>query len=493
MGGGQKSGTLQRVLSATIHYGLASYLPKLINFVLLPIYAIYLKPEEMGILEVTLAIDVLMQSIARLGLPGALSRQYFDHKESLDDLFTSTAVGALVASAIFTAIALLAGPLIFVRWLPEVPFHPYLDIALIASFLRLAPELQSRLLQATEQSKLASSINVGVSLFASFAKLTFIVALGFGLLGALYAELAAAALAAIIAVARHTKELRGKFRWDLLKEGLIYGAPLVPHRFGAWLQEYGGRWVMTFLGVIASVGQLGLATRIVAPLQVAAGAFATAVAPVYFSWRKDLSEQDALKETRKTSAAALSAGAVMALGASSFGTVLLAHFLPSSYRPAAHAVGLLAAGMLIRVAYNILGMELLYSKRTGPVSIIFAVGSVVTIALTAILVPPFAVVGAAIAQLVGTTSSVAITAVLARRTFPTAIDARTMLAMFVSAAGSSAVPWLLPGFSAWTDLGAAAVLFAILAALTLLSAGVSPESLRKMAALRKRRVATEET
>ncbi len=478
----------RRLLTATLSYGLSSYVPRLVNFILLPVYARFLDPTQMGIIEVLTALDTLLAAVTRLGLPGALSRSYFDNRDPdhFRDLITTIAFALALGCGALTLVAAAVGPLVFARFLPEVPYHPYVEIVLVTSFLRAAPELQSRILQAQEQAVLAAKLNVSMSLFGSLTRVVLIVGMEWSVLGALLAELATAALGLLIAALRHRDDLRGRFRPDLLRPALSYGLPLVPHHLGGWLAEFGGRWVMGGLGVLAAVGELAVAARLVSPVQVAAGAFATAFGPVYFGWRKDLAVEEAVEKVRQTSAVVLGVAAALALGGATAGTVLLRWALPPAYRAAADATGLLATGMLVRVMYNLLGTELLYAKRTLHISIVFLTGSVVTIGLTILLVPLSGSLGAALAQASGTTVSVAITALLARQTFPLGIAPRALMAVLMAGAIAAVAPFLMAGRAWWSDALSGGVIFAVGALAALALAGAGPRAIRGFLEQRKK-------
>jgi O-antigen/teichoic acid export membrane protein len=491
--------TLRRVLGATFHYGLASYLPRIVNFALLPVLAVYLPPDEMGILEIGVALQVLMYSGSRLGLPGALSRLYFEHRQGdrYKDLCATIAAGDLVASLLGLGVVLLFGPMIFSRWITEVPFHPYMTLAATAGFLGFIPELQARLLQATEQSKVAASFTVSMSILGTVLKVFFVIGIRWGVLGVLWGELIGASIAAVVAIVWHRNDLRGRFRWPILKDALHYGLPLVPHGMGAWAQDYGGRWVLGIFGALAAVGQLGLASRIVSPIQIGAGAFVAAFAPVYFSWRTDLSEERALGEVRKTSVAALTTACVAAIGAGSLGALTIRvfnHFnLLTAYAEVASILGILAAALLSRVVYNITGVELLFSKATKAISLIFIVGAVATVGLTAILAPRYGVIGAALAQLGGTVLSVVLTVVVAVRLFPSAVSARLGVAVVFAGIAACVSPALLPGGALAIDAAVAILSFGVFTLVTLILAGFSKSSVQRVIALRRGRLKEAES
>lgn len=483
-------GSRFRILGATLNYGLAGYLPQLINFLLLPVFTAYLTPADMGIVEICVAAQVLVASVLRTGLPGALSRLYFEHREgsALADLFTSISAASAVTSAAGIGVLLLIGPPIFGTFLPEVPFHPYFDLALLATLLQVAPELQSRLLQAQERSGLAARLTLTFAVLGTASKVLFVVGLRWGPAGVLWAEVLTNGLYALVAAARHRRELSGRIRMSILRSAFSYGLPLVPHHAGGWLHQFAGRWVLSAMATIAMVGHLGIAARIVSPLLLAGGAFATAFAPVYFAWRTDLPTKDALAEARRTSSAALVLSATAGLGAATFGVLAVRHFLPATYAASEVLIGVLGAGLVVRIIYNVVGVELLYAKRTQAISVAFLVGAAVNLAISIALVPSWGAMAIAFSQLVGTLIGVGITAVLARQTFPLAIAGRGVVALVFAAAAMIAMPFAPWRWGLGGDFALAGAAFCATTLVTLALAGVRPATVRAtLQAIRRRR------
>ena len=62
-------GALSRVWGATLNYGVAAYLPRLLNFFLLPVAFAVMTPNQFGLLEVCVVSAVLLETVSRLSLP----------------------------------------------------------------------------------------------------------------------------------------------------------------------------------------------------------------------------------------------------------------------------------------------------------------------------------------------------------------------------------------------------------------------------------------
>src|SRR5437016_577255 len=71
----------RRLIGGTLNYGLASILPQVVGFMLIPVYTAFLSPADIGILDLTAAFGAILVVLMRFGVPGAVTRFFFDHHE----------------------------------------------------------------------------------------------------------------------------------------------------------------------------------------------------------------------------------------------------------------------------------------------------------------------------------------------------------------------------------------------------------------------------
>jgi O-antigen/teichoic acid export membrane protein len=208
---------------------------------------------------------------------------------------------------------------------------------------------------------------------------------------------------------------------------------------------------------------------------------------VYYSWRKELSQERALEQSRHTLIAVITIGAVAALGEGTVGAIILRYFMPESYRGSVPLVGLLAACVFARAVYFVLGAELFFAKRTTALAVIFFSGAGATLLLTAVLVPPLGAVGAALAQFGGTALSVVLSAVAAQKTFPLRAGPRILVAAVFAVFASSTAPFLQRVGTLGYDLLIAIITFTLLGLVMLLVAGFTRKSAQQAWAVLRRR------
>lgn len=476
----------RKLASAALNYGMAAYLPRLINFVLLPLYSTKLDPTQLGVLEVMAGVDAFVTAVTRMGLPGAMARAYFDDKSAtaVADQVVTTATAISVATAIWSALILVVGPFAAAHWMADVPFHPYVELTLVATALRFVPELQARLLQARQMAQLAARINILLSVVGIGTRVLFVIVLEYGITGALIAELATAVVGCAVALRRHRADLAGRFRVDLLRASLRYGLPLIPHHLGMWAADNASRWILAGLGDLTTVGQLAVASRLASPISAATAAFNTALSPMYLEWRSELSPEEALKNVRDATRGSCALAATVALCMTLGGVIVLRWFLPASYRDASDIVGIVTATLLLRVLYSVVVLELFHMRRTLAVTAIFSTGSLVMITITVPMVKLLGSAGAVWAQFIGIAVSVLISWRFALQTFPRTVTGRSVavvIGVILIVSGASS---LMPGTSIWADFAVGTPIGLLGLAYVGLLSGVRPSQLK---ALRRQR------
>lgn len=443
-----------RVVRAVLNYGLGSYVPQLINFLLVPLYTRYLNPTEMGVLEAALCSQALIILLMRFGLNGAIARLSFDAKEGTPahrDLITTMAATTVAITLAIGAVTMLVGPSIFGHWFPEVSFAVYGWPIVLGAATGGFPDIQRRLLQTRERSAESALLSGAMAASSTLANVIAVIGLNSKALGAMWATVVVGVLFTGIAIFRIRDDLKGAFRTQWLKAGLTYGAPLLPHHVAAWLQQNVGRFFLLAAGTSSQLGVLAVASRLASPLAVLTSAFSSAYTPVYFSWRSQHSPEQALIEAKRVATTVLTLGAIAVLGAGTAGGWVARHLLADSYREGAVLVGMVALANLIHLLYTVVTCELFFSKRTSAISLIFVAASAINSGLVYVAVPRYGAPAAALSQVAGGVASLALVSVMARRSFQLPLDTRSLIGAIPACGLGIWAPFASSSFGAAAD------------------------------------------
>lgn len=387
---------LHRLTSGTFFYGIGQFLPKLVRFLLLPVFTFYLTPGDFGILELAAAAGGFLTIVMRLGLPGSATRFYFDYREGpeLRDYITTLAWFLSLASLGIGALVLLAAPRLLPELLPGLDYAPYFLLVVLAAVLAANYDLQLRLIQAREQAKLAARLSVSRATLSILLSVLLVVVLRRGAEGMLMAEAAVAGVFLLQAVFYLRPELRGRFRREMLGSSLRYALGILPgHLMGTLAPLITRAWLSSAASITA-VGLLGVATRFTLPLTLAVTAFQRAYQPVYFAIR-EAREQEDLDRLVTTVRDVWAAALALALAGGLGGPALVRLMTPAEYHAAAPLITILAFGFLGHMAYTLLASEIYFLKKTWLVPLVSVSSLVATVGVTALTVDRFGAVGVA--------------------------------------------------------------------------------------------------
>ncbi len=402
MASSANQGLFQRVLGAGFHYGLGSIIPKVISFVLVPVYAATMTPEAFGVVDVSGALSGVLVIAMRFAMPGSLARFYFEYGEAegLRD-YVTTITAFLLGNALL--IGALSGVLSYF-WIEDVfpgfGFYPYVVLTIATSVVTALPEIQMRLIQAREQSKLAARLNVTRGLL--FAGLSVLLVVGFkqGALGMLLALALSSAAYAVQAVHYLWPLLWGRLDRQALRTSLTYASGIVPGHVVAALAPAALRSVISNEANLAVVGLLGVANRFLAPITMVADSLSSAYGPVYFAARTGAGAHEH-QELALVGHRLVAAGILLGVGTAALGPPVVRLLLPPSYHDAASILPILAFGSTATILRVVFCQEIFFQKRTSSASAL-AVGKLaVTVALAWALVPRLGASGAAWALSVG--------------------------------------------------------------------------------------------
>ena len=102
----------KKVLKNSFNYGIGTVLPKVIGFILIPVYTIYLTPADYGLVEICVTINSFLLVLFKMGIPGSMPRLYFDYKENFNEYLSSIFWFILILSISLLIITLVLGELL---------------------------------------------------------------------------------------------------------------------------------------------------------------------------------------------------------------------------------------------------------------------------------------------------------------------------------------------------------------------------------------------
>jgi O-antigen/teichoic acid export membrane protein len=393
---------LKRVGMATLNYGVGSILPKVIGFFLIPLYTAFLTPADYGIVDIVSTLAAFLMILMRLGLPGAVTRFYFNHKEGpeLGDYVTTISLAVNAAGVVVGGLALAVLWFFGGKLVPGVEFWPFVVLGVISAVLTSNSDLQRRLIQVREQSSYSAKLSVATAAVNILLSIALVAGLRWGALGLITGVVVANAIFFIQARLYLAPDLKGRFRRDMLADSSKYAIAILPGHIVSNLAPVATRSVLATVDSLAAVGVFGIANRFASPLGLLAAAFNSAYLPVYFALRKE-GTAEAHKRVADTAQAVWLLAMALFIGTVVAGPPVVKLMTHDAFDGAGDVLVVLAIGFLAQMVYLLFAPELFYVKTPWIVPVLSGVAAAVSIGVTWLTANRFGAIGLAAAQSAG--------------------------------------------------------------------------------------------
>ena len=388
---------LKRLGTQSAIYGLGGIVSRLVAVFLLPVYTVYLGRVGFGKIEAIVALTSVLVIVLRLGITSAFFRFYFDSEdEAHRTLVVRTsfwftmgmatlglAVGGIAAHPIARAMH-LGDP-----WLVRAGFvglWAQMNYAQLTSLFRVE--------ERPVQFAIASVANVLITIGSTIA---LVIGAHKGAIGAVIGNFIGTLTVYLVLLAYRRYQLGFQFDRSLLRAMNRFGLPLVPAALALWAINLIDRFFIFGFKGQAENGVYSLAVRISSVIIFAMTAFQLAWPAFAYSIKDD-------REARRTYSYVLTyllfvtCWIALALGA-------LAPWIVRLFDPhhhfgrSAEAVPLLCFATAAYSGYSVLAIGIGRMRQTQFNWVVSGFAAVVNVVLNLILIPPYGMIGAAIATL----------------------------------------------------------------------------------------------
>jgi O-antigen/teichoic acid export membrane protein len=249
---------LTRVFSHAWVYGVGIVLVRAGGILLLPLYWLKLSPDDFGIIGLSQALMSFLSPILALGLYDAVQRLFHEWRpserpEHLGLIWIFSNVVGLAICLLLTFV----GPYLFGSILSQVPFYPYLSIAIWTAFATNLSLMPLAIMRALEESRRYALITIFMFLSQAALAISLVFVAELGPAGYLAAALINGSLWSIYFIAYMIGKIRWSTRWQYLGEAMRYALPIVPASLLEGVSQVVDRY---FLDKFVGLRQIGLYT-----------------------------------------------------------------------------------------------------------------------------------------------------------------------------------------------------------------------------------------
>jgi len=413
------SRVLRRLVSASLLYAVGDILGRALLFVLIPVWTHYLSPEEFGSYEVLRVAGLVLTTLAGLALSTSVVRRSVERDPQGMRRFYGSVYAFQVAVALgLFAVLEWSGDGLFGALFSQgaLGYVPYGRILVIYSLLGVLPVAPMGMLLFRERAGLHVALYLGAFSAKAALSLWFVVQMGLGLGGLLWAELFTALLLVPASFVLVRREASLAFDPQAVRAALAYSLPLVPHTLAHLVLTSSDRYVLQASHGARAVGVYGVAYLFSSALTVGSMAMNKAMSPFLFKSCQRLQELGALapepgatldpeaRAERGTLGLGMAAF-YAAVGLAGLVGVLVApevvrYAMSEDYGSALPLIPWVVWGAALHGAYLVAVNLLFYFKKTVSVAVISGGAAILNLLLNLWLVPAHGALAAAITTLV---------------------------------------------------------------------------------------------
>ncbi len=396
-------------------YGLGGLVSRILAVFLLPLYTRYLDTSDLGEVGLVVALSAVAVTVLRLGISSAFFRFYFDADDDAGRrLVVRTSFWFTLAMGLlgFVLGVALAAPIADALGVDDPDLVRAGALGVLA---QMVYEQQTALFRAEERSTAfvaASLTNVAITIGAT---VLLVVVWEQGALGVIVGNITGTLLVTAGLVAVHRHWLGRSFSRPLLREMNRFGIPLVPTALALIAINFGDRFFLVHLADLEEVGLYEIGVRIASAMVLLLTAFRTAWPAFAYSIRDDA-------EARRTYAFVLTYLVVLAswvaLGLGLLSPWLVRLLATPAFYEGSEVVAPLAFATVAYAAYVVMAIGVGRAKRTQFNWVIAGAAALLNVALNLLLIPPYGMMGAAIATVAAYSLMFVLMTWYAQRVFP---------------------------------------------------------------------------
>jgi len=377
-------------------YGAGSILLRTINFLLIPLYTRYLTPADYGIMAVTTTIMAVLQIIYPLSLHSAAMRFYFLANDEDEQRRNSGTIwlAMLVSSLTMTLMLDLLGRVIAPSLFRDIPFDPYLRLAIWISFFSTLGLLPLALFQAKERPIPYVLTTISSTLLSIGLVINLVVFQRRGVHGYLLGLLWSQILFAVPYIVLTLRNVKLSIHLSALKAALDFSLPLVPHGLAGWTLQLSDRVVLQRFVPLGEVGLYSLGYQFGNIINLLATAINFAWAPFLYKTHAQHGESANPKLSRLVTYYTLCL-CFVALGLALFVKEIIFFMAAPAFHSAYRVVPWVIGGLLFNGLYYVPVNFLFLRSKTRLIPLITVLSGLVNVGLNLWLVPRYGIMAAA--------------------------------------------------------------------------------------------------
>ncbi len=427
----------KRLGSASLVYVAGALATNLAKFLLVPFYVRYLTQAEVGTVVFLQAVSYALARVYPLGLGQAIKRYYVDFADEREaDRFTAGIWWVVTGVALALSAALVGTvPL----WSPYVgsqiaPSYLVLSIAIAALQGSATIPLMRYIVRQQPGAHTAFSVAQVVTITGAVVWLVAVERMGVA--GVLWGQVAGYAVWAAVAGVVINAPAGWRPRFTLLRESFRYSIVLLPHLVFIWGITFVDRILLESAVSLAALGVYGIGYQLGTLLTIVSISISNAWLAQFF--RTGETERGPRVYAR-TFTSIWMVVLFISLGLFVFAPEIIAVVATPEYGGAVVILQWVVVAHVFHAANQFFMLPLFLVKQTTHISTSTGLGLLANVVANVVLIPALGIVGAAVATVLAYLVAAVSSLAFAGRSYPVAIEWRTVGVASVVAVALGAV------------------------------------------------------
>jgi O-antigen/teichoic acid export membrane protein len=425
---------LGRLAKHSAIYGVGAVVSRLIGLLLLPVVTRYLPRKDLGAVDTLVALSVVLVIVLRAGISMAFFRFYFDAE---DERGRVTVVRTSFWFTMATATAGLALGTIFAGPISEALFSTHARASLVrAAFVLLWAQMNyeqlTSLFRVEERSVSYVAATIANVLITVGATILLVAVWHKGALGVLVGNFTGTLAVYFVLLGYRRFQLGLEFDRPLFRQMQRFGLPLVPSGLALWAIDFADRFFLLKLKGAAEVGLYSVGVRVSTAILLLLIALRTAWPAFAYSIKAD-------EEAKRTYGFVLTyvlyVSCWVSLTLSLLAPWIVRVLTAPAYYEGSRVVPLLVFGGTAFIAFNVMSIGIGRAKQTQFNWVVTGIAAAVNVGLNFALIPPYGMIGAAVATLVAYTVMFVGMTIRAQQVFRVPYQWRRIVLVIVAAVG----------------------------------------------------------
>ena len=439
---------LKRLLKNSTIYTLGGVLSRATGLITIPVLTRYLTPGEYGILSVVSSVTGSLQFIYNMGLGASSTRYYYDLDSEIKrkSYFSTLFFFLIAAASLFSLLLMIFGDRLLAPLLKrEVPFYPYIAVALATIFFNVFGVLPNALMRVREQASLYTTVDFVRAISVMALSIFLVVVGGMGALGPLLASLLIAPLAAGYFSYYLRPYLSLSFHWPMVRESIYFGIPTISERLCWWVLTASNRLFLLHYVSLPAAGIYSVSNLVGVALRLIGGSLNFAWTPFFYAIATEEREEEARRIFAYAATYYTLVIVCFGLALAVFAREVFHILAPRGYLAGLPVVPWVILGSICEALYDIPSRGLYLMRRTQVLPFIMLAAAAVNTVCNFTLIPHWGMTGAAWATLLGYAAMTLVTLKVSQRIYFVPYDYVRIGKIFVAAgAVYIAALWLAP-------------------------------------------------